>query len=237
MRGVKLIMVEILFNNYVMAGIIGVIFVIGAFCKVVIGTSLSNIIKESENMNNTRQTLLKQIKLKYESCHRLNLRINNVSAFINKYIYKHKIIGVSIKRLNSIANTSFLLCGTLGLASGVVLYLNSVKSRQIVIYISAGIILSICGFIWGNVIDIKSKIEMLKINIQDYLENSLKNKLVNELVSNDNQNNNELIHIPIAEVDGELAGQVNLDSLQELGLKNEIIDNNIIEEILREYLA
>lgn len=234
-------MIDVLFENYLVAYFMLVLFVIGGVCKIIIGASLSGVIRESDNMNNTRQNLLKQIKLKFENCHRLNLQINNVSAFINKYIYKYKLLGVSIKRLNNAANTCFLLCITIGFLSGVLIYINSVDVNKIVIYMSEGIVLSLCGLIWNNVIDIKTKIEIIKINIQDFLENSLENKLKNESIKHEKINmdfdTKEFAQLPVNEEMPYSEGQVNFDSLQAYGLKNDIIDNNIIEEILKEYLA
>lgn len=234
-------MIELLFREDYAAYFILFLFAAGTIGKLVIGISLSSTIKQSENMNVTRKNLLKQIKLKYENCYRLNLQINNVSAFVCKYIYKYRIWGIPLKSFNNVANICILLCMPAGILSAFTIYVNNMQLNKIVIYAVGGLILSFFGFIWNNIIDVHTKSDLLIINIQDYLENNLKNKLRNEglRIQNDSvaSENKEGMRLPIADKAPTAAGQANFEFLQGLGLKNEIIDNNLIEEILEEYLA
>ena len=59
--------------------------------KIMLGVLYQNMIKETENMRATKNKRLKQCKLKFVNCYRLNHGVANVPVFVDKYLNQMKI--------------------------------------------------------------------------------------------------------------------------------------------------
>lgn len=236
-------LITLLFErNFALYGIL-ILFTAGILDKLFAAAVLSRMIKESENLGTAGSNLLKQIKLKYESCYRLNLQINNVPAFINKYIYNYKVLGISLRGLNSLGDICFLLCALLGMVSGLTMYIYTFTFEKTAFYAALSLILAFCGFIWSRLMNINEKSESLTVNIQDYLENSLENKLRSEALKSQEEKSRIVVEVesplplPVLDQTAVSASQVNFEGLKEHEFMAEGLNSDLIDEILKEYLA
>ncbi|MBD5394622.1 MAG: hypothetical protein HDR71_10210 [Lachnospiraceae bacterium] len=149
------------------------LLLLSIICQIVMGVILQKMIKEANNMAATENKLLKQCKLKYTNCYKLNGRMVNTSVFVDKFIQKMKFIHLPLTRLSHISGqlmmlsvlvTGITIC--LSLASGDTLF-------QIIPYYLISILGLYLYFSISGIVDIQGKKIILKTDMVDYLENHL----------------------------------------------------------------
>ncbi|MED9805608.1 MAG: hypothetical protein UGE21_01770 [Lachnospiraceae bacterium] len=145
--------------------------------KIMLGVLYQNMIKETENMRATKNKRLKQCKLKFVNCYRLNHGVANVPVFVDKYLNQMKIGPVSV-------NTFYHLCGQTMLLSvlcaGIAVCRSITKSAGLFAVLPYYIV-SFLGlylhFAVSAVVDIRGRRRVLKINLVDFLENHMSMQL------------------------------------------------------------
>lgn len=164
-------MFTVFFKHKFLAAAIFCLLILSIICQIIMGVIIQNMIKESGNMPTTENKLLKQCKLKFANCYKLNGRMVNTSVFVDKFIQKICFINISLVRLShisgqlmmlSIVVTGIAVC--LSLAAGDTLF-------QIIPYYLSSILGLYLYFSISGIVDIQSKKNILKTNLVDYLEN------------------------------------------------------------------
>lgn len=158
---------------YIMVGI----GVLGILSKLILVSLYSKLMKDAENMSMAKTRLMKQMKLKFENCYRLNLGVKNVTVFVDKYLHKYKILGISLHRMGGIMDLSMMICVFLGGFGSVYKFFNGYTLEYAVKSFVLGVLLVILLFVLDTLIDTDYMQEVLIISIQDYLENYLVNRL------------------------------------------------------------
>lgn len=173
-------MVQELFDKYIflyiMAGLCG----FGIFMKLVINIVYKCLMKASDNMANSRNKLMKLVKLKFEACYKLKIGVNNVDTFVDKYVYKHKFCGIYLYTWENLGGQLLMLClltGTIGAGLGLVYDCGRV---DILSTFFVGIVASALQIIVESFINLSAKRNVIKINMKDYLENLLKVRMEQE---------------------------------------------------------
>lgn len=146
-------------------------------CQISMGVLYHKLIRETENMSSTKNKSLQQLKLKFSSCCQLHDGISNVSVFVDKYINKTKIYGISLPTLKHLSGQLVLLSI---LISGIAAC-KEITAGESVTYIVPYYIVSFlglyCYFAISSLVDISAKTNTLRTNLIDYLENHLANRL------------------------------------------------------------
>lgn len=150
-----------------------VLLFLSIICQIMVGVIFHRMIEESDNMPTTENKLLKQCKLKFINCYKLNGTVMNTSVFVDKFILKIRICGFSLVRLPHTAGQlmmlSVLVSGIsvcLSLATGDTLF-------QIIPYYLVSILGLYFYFAISGIVDVSGKKSLLKTNLVDYLENHL----------------------------------------------------------------
>lgn len=164
-------MFTIFLKHKFLAAAIFCLLILSIICQIIMGVIVQNMIKESGNMSATENKLLKQCKLKFANCYKLNGRVVNTSVFVDKFIQNIRFINIPLVRLShisgqlmmlSIVATGIAIC--LSLAAGDTLF-------QIIPYYLSSILGLYLYFSVSGIVDIQSKKNILKTNLVDYLEN------------------------------------------------------------------
>jgi hypothetical protein len=138
--------------------------------------------EESENVPASKNKLIKQMKLKFENCFKLNLGVNNIEAFVDKYMYKHKVCGISIYNFNRVPLLCAWLSGTVGIVCGCICYLENYSVRIGAVYEIYGIGSVVILKLAEIILDTAHKKKVLYVNLIDFFENSLVNHLTHDIV-------------------------------------------------------
>ena len=146
-------------------------------CQISMGVLCHKLIRETENMSTTPNKSLQQLKLKFSSCCQLHEGISNIPVFVDKYMNKIKVNGISLATLKHLSGQLVLLSvliSGIGACKGIVL-------GESVIYVIPYYIISFlglyCYFAISSLVDVSGKTKILRTNLIDYLENHLANRL------------------------------------------------------------
>ena len=146
-------------------------------CQISIGVIYHKLIRQTENMSSTKNKSLQQLKLKFLSCSKLHDGISNIPVFVDKYIHKMKVGWFSLSAFRHLSGQfillSILIAG-IGACKGIV-------TGESFVYIVPYYIISFlglyCYFAISSLVDISGKMQILRTNLIDYLENHLEGRL------------------------------------------------------------
>lgn len=146
-------------------------------CQLLLGVTLHRLIRETENMSATKNKSLQQLKLKFTGCTQLRETIPNVPVFVDKYINQLCIGKISVTFLKHLSGQLTLLAV---LVAGIGACLGIIKDESFFV-IAPFYLISFLGlylyFAAASLVDLPGKINILRTNLVDYLENHLANRL------------------------------------------------------------
>lgn len=174
---------EKILNGEIIKYCIIVTTMLGVLFKVAQTFIYINLMEESENVPASKNKLIKQMKMKFENCFKLNLGVNNVEAFVDKYMYKYKICGISIYNFNRVPIIAAWLSGVMGIVCGCICYLENYSVKLGSVYEIYGIGSVIILKLAEIILDTSHKKNVLYVNLIDFFENSLVNHLTHDTVN------------------------------------------------------
>lgn len=157
------------------------LFLLLSLCaKIIIGILYQNMINETENMSATNHKILKQCKLKFANCYRLNNGVANIPIYVEKFLNRLKFGPFHLKTLYHLSGQLMLLsvffagvgvckCIIEGFSVGAILPFYVVSFAGLYLH-----------FAVSAIVDVKGRKQVLKTNLVDYLENHMVSRLENE---------------------------------------------------------
>lgn len=145
--------------------IIGTSFLMGIGAVAIISGMLHHLIQETEEMENTGNSFLKQMKLRYKNCMRIGHEINNTEAFAGKYMERYKSHGIGVNTYDKIASVCSGICVIGGLAGALMNREHTMEFLMLgflAMYVINGM---------KRMVDIHSKKRRITRNIVDFFEN------------------------------------------------------------------
>lgn len=146
-------------------------------CQVLLGVTYYRLIHETENMSATKNKSLQKLKLKFTSCTQLRETIPNVPVFVDKYINQICIGKIPVSFLKHLSGQLTLLAV---LVAGIGACLGIINNESFFM-IAPFYLISFFGlylyFAAASLIDMPGKVNILRTNLVDYLENHLANRL------------------------------------------------------------
>ena len=163
-------------HPYLSAGIVTVIFV-SVVLQIIIGNVLGRMVIEAENMASTENKQLKQCKLKFVNCYKMNEGMGNVTVFVERFLEKISIGKMKVTTVHRISAQLMLfavLLSGIGAARGIVL--SETIGQILPFYIIAFLGLYIY-YVSTSFAGIEEKKLSLKFSLVDYLENHMVGRL------------------------------------------------------------
>lgn len=194
--------------------IIATAFLMGICADGILSGNLKELIDETEEMETTDNTFLKQMKLRYKNCLRIGHEINNTEAFAGKYMDKYRSHGISFQVYEKIASVCSGICVIGGLAGAFM------ERKYMMEFLMMGFIAMYIINGLKKMIDVRSKRRQITRNIVDFFENRY-------YAVTDEKKDYSSVNDNIAEKTMEkLNNKVYTDE-----------ERRIIDDILREYLG
>lgn len=148
--------------------------------KIMIGILYQNMITETENMSATNHKILKQCKLKFANCYRLNNGVANIPIFVDKFLNRLTFGPFNLQTIYHMSGQLMLLsvffsgvgickCIIAGFSVGAILPFYVVSFLGLYLH-----------FAVSAIVDAKGRKQMLKTNLVDYLENHMVSRLEKE---------------------------------------------------------
>ncbi len=144
---------------------------LGLLLKLMANTHMKKMIKASENMATTKKKCLRVLRQKYENGRSLGIHNGDGQAYVEKNVRSMRFVSMPLDFWRLSGRT--LCCGVCMVIAGTFLFkdVSWRGSPEMVTLIANGII--VCAFLIAveNIFLINNKIEILKANIRDYLQN------------------------------------------------------------------
>lgn len=173
-------MIQELFDKnifiYVIVGFCG----LGILVKGMVAFIYGSLIRASYHMGNSQNKLMKLIRLKFETCYKIKIGVNNVDTFVDKYVYRHRFCGILLYTWENLSGQFLILCLLSGSVASVLGLAYECGRREILSTFFAGLFTSALLISFDYLINLYIKRRVLKTNIKEYLENFLKARLENE---------------------------------------------------------
>ncbi len=146
-------------------------------CQILLGVTYHRLIRETENMSATKNKSLQKLKLKFTSCTQLRQTIPNVPVFVDKYLNQIRIGKIPVSLLRHLSGQLTLLAV---LVAGIGACFGIIRDESFFM-IAPFYLISFLGlylyFAAASFIDLPGRINVLRTNLVDYLENHLANRL------------------------------------------------------------
>lgn len=163
-------------HPYITVGIVAVVLV-SVVLQIVIGNVLGRMAYEAENMAATENKQLKQCKLKFMNCYKMNEGMGNVTVFVERFLEKISIGKVKISMLHRISGQLMLfavLLSGIGAAGGIVM--GETIGEILPFYVLAFLGLYVY-YVSSSFAGMEEKKLSLKFSLVDYLENHMVGRL------------------------------------------------------------
>lgn len=158
---------------YIMLGLGGV----GILTKFIVACIYRNLNRASQHMGTTNHKTIKTLRTKFENNYAMNLGVNNVDIFVDKYIYTQKFCGIYLYTWENFSGQVLLLCMIMGVISAIIGLLYDCGKKDILFTLFTGVVISAVLILYEHFINLPVKKYVIRTNIKDYLENHLVSKL------------------------------------------------------------
>lgn len=145
--------------------------VVGVLSKAVNQITLRRMVRAAGSMQKSTHKLIKLVRAKYEHALMLHDRVENVEAFVEKYIYEYRGFLLRVHTWRQLELQSIWFSGILAAFGGVVWYMENGFCEEMYRYISLGAAEMVLLFVISQLSDEQYKIEAAKNYMVDYLEN------------------------------------------------------------------
>ena len=145
--------------------------VLGIIAKIVNHFTLNRLVKAAGNMPKSTHRLIKLVRAKYEHACMIRDSVENIDAFVEKYIYEYRGFLFRIHTWRQVEILSVWFAGILAALGASVLYFYSGFSESVYQYIAAGIAEVVLLSVVMRLSDEPYKVNAVKMYMTDYLEN------------------------------------------------------------------
>ncbi len=215
-------MLETIMKFGIVYYVMGALAAAGGIAKVISNVALRKLVHEASEIQKSNHKLMKLVKAKFEHLSMVSDKVQNVEAFVKKYLYEYRVAGVRLCTWQGISEKIFWIVGCVGILG--VLGAWSVfgvgeAMFQCVAVTTAMMMLLFVVRLWGNE-DVR--MEMVQNYMIDYLENICVHRY-------------EKMSVPIEEQE---PAEPQRKMREEIGVSKEKLEQEMrIRAILEEFLA
>ena len=152
---------------WLMAGI----GVLGVLAKIINQFTLHRLLKAASNMTKSTHRLIKLVRAKYEHACMIHDSVENIDAFVEKYIYEYRGFIFRIHTWRQIEILSIWFAGILAALGASANYLSSGFTESVYQYIAGGAAEVVFLLVVSRLSDEPYKVNAVKMYMVDYLDN------------------------------------------------------------------
>lgn len=150
----------------------GVMIGIGAITRLITGISLKRLVRAASNMSKSNHPLMRLVRAKFEHGCMVSDKVQNVGAFVEKYLYEYRVLGVRLHTWRQWAKGSIWLCLIFGAAGTALAYAAGEREQGLYRYAVLGGAGAVALFILRMLADDAYQLEAAKTYMVDFLENT-----------------------------------------------------------------
>lgn len=164
-------MLRTMVDYNVMFYVMGVVAAIGVCSKLVSQFALKRLVRASGNMNKSTHKLMKLMRAKYEHACMVSDKVQNVGAFVDKYVFEYRILGLRLHTWQQMQKQTMWMSALLGALGAWMHYYVYGMGEVIYRYAGSGAVLMMLLFLLHITTDEKYLLKSSKTYMIDYLEN------------------------------------------------------------------
>lgn len=164
-------MLETLVEHQIIFCVLGVAVGIGVFSKLIMRITLGRMVKAAGNMDKSNHKLMRLVRAKFEHASMLSDRVQNVEAFVKKYVYEYRVCGMRLHAFQNFGKAMIWVSvafGVIGLAASYSVYGAGEQMLQYGVWAIASVFILCMLHMSG---DEKYRLQMAENYMVDYLEN------------------------------------------------------------------
>ena len=169
-----------LITNHVMTNLVLVIGGIGIVMRLLLGITYSKMVKNTVEIGKRKKEFTETLKKIYAACYHLEVNVNNVDKFVDKYINKQKCCGIGLYTFENICGQLCVFSGGISVISIVLAMYENCGQEQILEQICVCIFAFTMLITFSMLANGDRKKEMIQLYLSEYLENVYQNHLEKE---------------------------------------------------------
>jgi hypothetical protein len=173
-------MVQFLYDNNIIIYAYAALCGIGLLLRLIVDLVFRNLVNESDRLGETKNKMLRHMKMKFSTCYKLKIGVNNVDTFVDKSVSKYRFCGVLLSTWDNLCGQVLFLVLLLVPVSAVFGVSEKCGQDQVLLTGAVGILASAILILVDKSINLSGKKKLLRINLLDYLENFCKVRLEQE---------------------------------------------------------
>lgn len=150
----------------------GVMIGIGAIARLITGISLKKLVRAASNMSKSNHPLMRLVRAKFEHGCMVSDKVQNVGAFVEKYLYEYRVLGVRLHTWRQWAKGSIWLCLIFGATGTALAYAAGEREQGLYRYGILGGMGALALFLFRMLADDAYQLEAAKTYMVDFLENT-----------------------------------------------------------------
>jgi hypothetical protein len=173
-------MVKFLYDENIILYSFAALFGLGMLVRLLLDLVYRYLIKDSDHPGTTKNKLIRHMKLKFETCFKYKIGVNNVDTFVDKNVLQYRFCGVLLSTWENLSGQVLYL--SLLLVPIFVLFgvIYDCGQKRVLLNGAVGILTCALLILVDKSINLQTKKRMLRLNIMDYLENFYKTRLEKE---------------------------------------------------------
>lgn len=170
-------MLEIFERHPYLAAAVVATVLLSIILQIIIGNVLGHMVNEAENIASTENKQLKQFKLKFVNCYKLNEGMGNVTVFVERFLEKLEVGKMKLTTMHRISGQLVLFSVFLsGIGAARSIVLGETIGQILPFYVLAFLGLYLY-FVSSSFAGIEEKKLSLKFSLVDYLDNHMVGRL------------------------------------------------------------
>ena len=164
-------MLETIVKQQFIFYVMGILMVLGIFAKLVSHFTVRRMVKAAGEIQKSNHRLMKLVKAKFEHASMISDKVQNVEAFVDKYIYEYKVLGVRLGGWQTFPKKMLWIISLLGVFAIFESFRMGGVSDLMLKYVQWTGIYVIFLLLLSFVAEEKSRMDAAKNYMVEYLEN------------------------------------------------------------------
>lgn len=164
-------MLETVVKQEIIFYAMGILMVLGIVAKLVSHFTVRRMVKAAGEIQKSNHRLMKLVKAKFEHASMISDKVQNVEAFVDKYIYEYKVFGVRLGGWRAFPKKVLWIIGILGVFAIFESFRMGGASDLMLKYVQWTGIFVLFLLLLGFVAEENSRLDATKNYMVEYLEN------------------------------------------------------------------
>lgn len=164
-------MLEMILDKHVIWVIIGLGAAAGVVSKCIVNVSLKRLVRGAGNMGKSTHPFMRLVRAKFEHACMVSEKVENVEAFVDKYLYEYRVAGLKLHSLQRMEVTAVGICMAAGILGGFLEYTGNRMNDEVLTTGAFGIGAGILLYLLHLTTDEKYSVSVVRNYMVDYLEN------------------------------------------------------------------